>query len=300
MKSYSLSATTDSSNWLDDPMAPPAANREHDSPPVPISDDRDYNVENIEAIRHDFLLKPTEILRRDVVWKNTPLPEYDGLYAVILDNALTAQECEILIKQAETTTNGVWEQATVNVGGGMQQLVPDSRDCGRIIWDNKDMVARIWDRVKGYVPEIQHLINEPRVTGKGPAKRKEIWTMSRCNERMRFLKYGEGQYFKRKSPQRPHVCSGFLTCTSTHGRLLFHSRQLRTLLLYATPLPKRGSNRRRNHFPFLGRGAPTRRRAKNWQSPHLPASRPTSFWSRCDRRIEVHATNGYDVQEARN
>ncbi len=79
----------------------------------------------------------------------------------------------------------------------MQQLMTDARDCGRIIWDSREMVARIWDRVKDFVPEIHFLMGVPRITGNGPAKRKEVWEMSRCNERMRFLKYGEGQYFRR-------------------------------------------------------------------------------------------------------
>lgn len=259
MKSYSLASSNESSNWLDDTMSPPAANSES-TPPAQKPSDHGYEVENMEAIRHDFLLRPKVIHRATIDWKQTRLLQYEGLHAVILDNALTAYECEMLIKQAETTTGGVWEQAMVNVGGGRQQFVPDTRDCGRIIWDDRDMVARIWDRVKDYVPEIHTLVGVPRVTGKGPAKRKEIWKMSRCNERMRFLKYGEGQYFKRK-PSLLHINSFcfllVLTRSSSHGRLLRDPGRNRALILYATPLPQRRSTRRRNLFPLLGHGAPT-------------------------------------------
>ena len=86
----------------------------------------------------------------------------------------------------------------VNVGGGRQKLIADVRDCGRIIWDDRDIVARIWNRVKSAVPKIEILENQPKITGYGPTKRKETWKMLRLNERMRFLKYGKGQYFRRK------------------------------------------------------------------------------------------------------
>ena len=126
------------------------------------------------------------------------LPEYAGLYAVIIENVLTAEECHQLVHIAEAQTDGKWEPAMVNVGGGMQDMRLDARDCGRIILDDKDLVARIWSRVKDHVPEVEYLKGVPRITGNGPTKREETWRMSRLNERMRFLKYGKGQYFRRE------------------------------------------------------------------------------------------------------
>ncbi|KAL8645693.1 MAG: hypothetical protein Q9226_007187 [Calogaya cf. arnoldii] len=156
----------------------------------------------------DFLLKPNSGLqvRKTIIdFKGTPVPEYQGLYAAILDNAFSREECDALIRAAEATTAGQWEQAMINIGGGKQMLIPDARDCGRIIWDDKDIVARIWARVKDSVPEIALLNNMPHVTGNGPAKRKEVLHMTRLNERMRFLKYTSGQYF------RPHCDGTFVT-----------------------------------------------------------------------------------------
>ena len=89
-------------------------------------------------------------------------------------------------------------RAMINIGGGAQALYTDSRDCGRIIWDDRDVVERIWSRVKGSVPEIEHLKGKARVTGNAAVMRGETWKMTRLNERMRFLKYSEGQYFRRK------------------------------------------------------------------------------------------------------
>ena len=129
------------------------------------------------------------------------LAEYHDLYAVVLDNVLTREECDTLVRVAESRTNGVWDQAMINVGGGHQMLAMDSRNCGRIIWDDRDVVERIWSRVKDSVPEIEYLSNAPKILGNGIIRRKETWRMSRLNERMRFLKYGAGQYFRRKLPQ---------------------------------------------------------------------------------------------------
>lgn len=75
----------------------------------------------------------------------------------------------------------------------------DTRKCGRIIWDSPEVVAKVWARVEPLVPEIGKLMNWPKVTGLGLSKRREVWKATRCNERMRILKYTVGEYFKRKS-----------------------------------------------------------------------------------------------------
>ncbi|KAL8634484.1 MAG: hypothetical protein Q9228_007921 [Teloschistes exilis] len=151
----------------------------------------------------DFLSKPAgDIHCQKIDFTKTSLPEYKGLYAVILDNVLTKAECDDLVRAAEGRTNGEWEQAMINIGGGHQRLITDARDCGRIIWDDAEIVARIWNRVKDQVPEILSLRGQAHITGNGPVRRGETWGFSRLNERMRFLKYTVGQYFGRKlSPE---------------------------------------------------------------------------------------------------
>jgi hypothetical protein len=81
-------------------------------------------------------------------------------------------------------------------------MYEDVRKCGRIIWDSQDIVTRIWERVKGLVPELTVIANQPLVTGTGPSKRREVWRYTRCNERMRLLKYTAGEYFKRESSSK--------------------------------------------------------------------------------------------------
>jgi hypothetical protein len=144
-----------------------------------------------------FLEGPAPNLKRsNVNFTKGGLPEYEGLWAVVLDGVMTEEECDQLVAAAEATTDGKWERALINIGGGMQAMYEDTRKCGRIIWDDRDVMAKLWARIEGAVPEIHRLENWAAVTGNGPAIRKEVWKVTRLNERQRFLKYVGGEYFK--------------------------------------------------------------------------------------------------------
>lgn len=189
---------------------------------------------------NDFLRQPVRIRKETVNFKEAELPGCDGLYATVLDDCFTKSECEELVAMAEAQTNGVWEEALVNVGTGKQRMIKEVRDCGRIIWDDADIVARIWDRVKDQVlPDIEYLRNVPLITGNGPTKRKETWRASRLNERMRFLKYGKGQYFNGESTSS--LVDGLIDLISnrTYGRLLRNPLWRRDLFLHTSSLPER-------------------------------------------------------------
>ena len=148
----------------------------------------------------DFLSGPSpEKIVRKLDFTQIGLPEYGGLYAVVIDNAFTKEECNDLVHAAEAQSGGLWEQALVNVGGGLQALMTDTRDCGRIIWDDREVVKKLWSRIKDSVPEIEYLSNRPEVTGLWAVRKKQTLKMTRLNERMRFLRYEEAQYFRRKS-----------------------------------------------------------------------------------------------------
>ncbi|KAK3956983.1 hypothetical protein QBC32DRAFT_329303 [Pseudoneurospora amorphoporcata] len=117
-------------------------------------------------------------------WSQTELPENKGLYAVVLDGVLTREECEELKKLAEasvpldkwvdvegegegvdrtqrqsqsqnketeteTGTEGKktpWAPALVNVGLGYEVHTPSYRNSSRIIWDQQEVVDRLWER----------------------------------------------------------------------------------------------------------------------------------------------------------
>lgn len=155
---------------------------------------------NNNILPEDFLTGPgPKVEVNKIDFTKTELPEYADHWAVIIDNVMTAEECDLLLKAAENYGGGEWERAMVNIGGGEQMMITDTRNCGRIIWDSPKVVEKIWARCEKHVPEIQALEAWPRVTGRGPTSRKEIWEVTRPNERMRFLKYVGGEYFRRKS-----------------------------------------------------------------------------------------------------
>jgi hypothetical protein len=145
-----------------------------------------------------FLDSPAPNIQKHVVdfVKEGDMHEYDKHWAVVLDGVLSKEECQTLLSVAEASTDAKWERAMVNTGMGMQAMYEDVRKCGRIILDSREIAAKIWERVAPSVPEIHSLHNWANVTGNGPWKRKETWKVTRLNERMRFLKYVGGEYFK--------------------------------------------------------------------------------------------------------
>jgi hypothetical protein len=149
------------------------------------------------TLAEGFLDGPAPNIKRTTInFAEHNLPEYDDKWAVVLDGVLSEEECEQLVKAAEATTDGTWERALVNIGGGMQAMYEDTRKCGRIIWDNRELMAKLWARIEGEVPEIHRLDKWADVTGNGPARRNEVWKVTRLNDRGRFLKYIGGEYFK--------------------------------------------------------------------------------------------------------
>lgn len=115
---------------------------------------------------------------------------------MLLTDVLSLEECSQLLELAEATSNGKWEQALVNVGGGRQKLYTDIRSCDRIIWDSYELAQRLLDRIRVFLQDITELKDSAKVTGHGPVKRGETFRMTRLNERMRFLKYDKGCYFR--------------------------------------------------------------------------------------------------------
>eukprot|EP00112_Aurelia_sp_Birch-Aquarium-sp1_P007923 Seg1865.10 transcript_id=Seg1865.10/GoldUCD/mRNA.D3Y31 product="putative prolyl 4-hydroxylase 8" protein_id=Seg1865.10/GoldUCD/D3Y31 len=96
--------------------------------------------------------------------------------AFVLENVLSAQECDELIK--ETEDKG-YEIALLNVGGGRQILDTKTRNSYRCIWDSVEKANWLWQRIKDYIPKNW---KGHKVVG--------------LNERLRFLRYDAGQYFK--------------------------------------------------------------------------------------------------------
>ena len=147
-----------------------------------------------------FLSAARPNIKKQVIdFTMTELPEYEGHYACILDNVLSADECANLIRAAKAQTDGEWEHATINTGYNGQQIDTESRSCGRIIWNNDELAKRIWARCQVHVPEIIELKNRPLVVGAGHLMKDWALKVVGLNPSMRFLKYLDGNYFRRES-----------------------------------------------------------------------------------------------------
>ncbi|RAH74134.1 uncharacterized protein BO66DRAFT_388202 [Aspergillus aculeatinus CBS 121060] len=154
--------------------------------------------------------------RIDFTQSDPPLPEYKDLCAAVIDNAFTKEECDELLRLAEASTvpstkpgdrtaaaaaaaEPTWERAMINLGNGKQALAVDTRNCGRIIYDSPELADKLLARLRPFLQElggIEVIDNQPRVTGL--AGRNAVYRLTRLNERLRFLKYEGGEYF------RPH------------------------------------------------------------------------------------------------
>ncbi|KAI1332942.1 oxidoreductase domain-containing protein [Xylariaceae sp. FL0255] len=167
---------------------------------------------NDVAIPDDYLradpadAKP--ITHTAIDFENSVLPEYKGLYAVVLDNVLSPSECAQLIQLAEDSVmdedkedGSSWRPALVNVGAGYEVEIPNYRKSERIIWDHQDIVDRLWARLSA-VPDIRDsLTTLPKSANPGSIDENDAQDFYCINKRLRFLKYTSGEFFK------PH-CDG--------------------------------------------------------------------------------------------
>jgi predicted 2-oxoglutarate/Fe(II)-dependent dioxygenase YbiX len=100
-------------------------------------------------------------------------------YALTIECALSEAECAELIEATEAIGYG---EALVNVGGGRQLRMAEVRNSDRCIVDDAAAAEMIWQRIKRFVPQE---------FGEGQRRGRALG----LNERLRFLKYGDGQYF---------------------------------------------------------------------------------------------------------
>ncbi|PLB51376.1 hypothetical protein P170DRAFT_436395 [Aspergillus steynii IBT 23096] len=159
---------------------------------------------------------PSASLRRlDFMQTLPPIPAFKDHFAAVVDDLLTPDECQHLLRLVEGSTlptnqpsaAPTWHRAMVNGGNGKQDMAVDTRNCGRIIWDTPEIADRLFRRLRPFLKEceIDTIQNQPLVTGRGPAKRQEEFQLSRLNERIRFLRYKGGEYF------RPHWDGNYVT-----------------------------------------------------------------------------------------
>lgn len=172
---------------------------------------------NPVAIPHDFLTStPSDaqpVVFTPIDFSTTVLPQYSGAYAVIIDNVLSPSECSQLLHLAEASVPPIergerdaWQPALVNIGGGYEILEPDYRNSDRIIWDCQEVVNRLWDRclaAPGLKDRLSVVENDVHILGPNRKGKPQRWDIRRLNDRMRFLRYGSGQFFRREFTSFP-------------------------------------------------------------------------------------------------
>ena len=133
-----------------------------------------------------------------------PIQEHTTKFCLVIKNVLSEQECKDLI--ALTEDQG-YEPALVNIGGGNQILISDYRNSDRCIIDSPEIAEAIYQRIQKFVP-------------------KEFQSMHAVglNERLRFLRYGAGNFFQ------PHCDGAFIRGPEAGNRC--GERSHITMMLY--------------------------------------------------------------------
>ncbi|KAI1105303.1 hypothetical protein F4804DRAFT_304484 [Jackrogersella minutella] len=188
-------------------------------------------------IPNDFLRSEPDdaepVTFKQIDFANTELPEYKGLYAIVLDHVISPSEAAKFLELAEASVadgnrdakGSPWAPALVNAGGGYEVSTPSYRNSDRIIWDRQEMVDRLWARLER-VPEVRdgllsfsqdapRILHRARGNDSEPSK-KSVFDFYCVNKRMRFLKYGKGQFF------RPHCDSPYGEVTPAGHAVMTH------------------------------------------------------------------------------
>lgn len=140
-----------------------------------------------------------------VDFRKTALSQRGAAYAIVLDNVLSPSECAQLLALAEASSSASdpakpWQPALVNAGPGREALIPEYRNSERIIWDEQRVMDLLWARcmlADGLAEDIVKLEGEEKAHILGAhAKKQTRWRFTRLNERMRFLRYEKGMFFR--------------------------------------------------------------------------------------------------------
>jgi len=160
------------------------------------------------SIPPTFLADPplTAITTKHIDFASSPLPKNAGRIALVLENVLSKEECQELLRLAEASVpvgNGEspWRPALVSAGPGLEGPAPGYRESDRIIWDQQQVVDLLWARCSQAEGLKELLATVPG----GPRCGKGHWQFRRFNNRMRFLKYSPGQFFKRMRSSMNHL-----------------------------------------------------------------------------------------------
>lgn len=121
------------------------------------------------------------------------LPEYANRTAFVIDNLFTLDDCTRLLAAAESKSG--WVPAELNAGGDGEYSGTSYRGGGRILHDDEELAQWILDKLQPYLSEIE-IIEGARHHGRRGSGAKLNAHLLRLNERLRFLRYGPGEFFQ--------------------------------------------------------------------------------------------------------
>ncbi|KAF7324047.1 P4Hc domain-containing protein [Mycena kentingensis (nom. inval.)] len=128
------------------------------------------------------------------------LPEYESCFALVLDDLYQRSELSALLS-APIQAGKDWDVARVNAGT-YEFTDTTYRNGQRIIYDSHELSAQIFEKIRPHLGDIEEIEEDVvRVLRHGArrVRMKQKWRMVRMNERLRYLRYPIGGFF------RPHV-----------------------------------------------------------------------------------------------
>ena len=142
---------------------------------------------------------PSSCRMEQIDFKALGFSEHEKAFAILIHDLLTPEECEEIRSAAEIVAEGRWDAALINAGGQLV-LASSVRLCDRIMWDCPEVADALLARIRPHIPSnISTLTNSPHVTSDDPVWGSGTWHLSRLNDRLRFLRYQPGMYFRQHS-----------------------------------------------------------------------------------------------------
>jgi hypothetical protein len=146
---------------------------------------------------------------REINFMAYDLPEYEDRFAIVIDNVFSEEECLELLESTGASINDdgphsrAWEVAQLGGSPQAKQYTDTSyRNSGRILSDDESTAGWILEKLRPYLTDIEKLdhCDEHEIFAKSrvkvlPGERGNA-KLSKLNERLRFLRYQPGQYFK--------------------------------------------------------------------------------------------------------
>ncbi|KAI1634899.1 hypothetical protein F4809DRAFT_665013 [Biscogniauxia mediterranea] len=114
-----------------------------------------------------------------IIFYQTPLAEhYSSYFALVLDNLLTPAECAAV----QAWAGNEWQ--SMNKGEAF-------RECQHIYAVSPEWSSSLFERISMYLPEDVKALRKANMGAK-----KTVWRLKEANEKMSFLRYRPGHFFK--------------------------------------------------------------------------------------------------------